>query len=86
MRSGRRGQLQAKRKAAVQQAIDAALAGQHEDLDGHLRDIAACDRLLDAVPPSRWREGLIAAGVGLICVSLIGLAWTLRVPETKFTL
>lgn len=86
MNSKQRKQLRAKRSFAMQKAVDAALAGKSEDLDRFMRDVATCDRLLSALPPNRWRESLIAACVGLICVSLIGLAWTLRIPGTKFTL
>lgn len=82
----RRRSLQEKRNAAVDLAVEAALSGQQEGIDRHLNEVATYDRLLAATPPSRWREGLVAATVGIVCVTAIGLAWTLRIPETRVTM
>ncbi len=81
-----RRRLEAERDAAIREAAERLLANSGEDVGDHVGRIDTYSKLLAAMPRDRMRQGLIAAVVSLICVSAVGLAWALRVPETKIIL
>src|SRR5690606_23239437 len=51
-----------------------------------LQRIDACQKLLAAMPARSRREAARAAGVALICLSIAGLLWYLRLPRVHVTL
>ncbi len=81
-----RRRLEAERDAAIREAAERLLANSGEDVGDHVGRIDTYSKLLAAMPRDRIRQRLIAAVVSLICVSAVGLAWALRVPETKIIL
>ena len=81
-----RRQLETKRKAAIQEAAERLAANGAEDIGDQLKRIDAYGKLLAVMPRSETRQRLTAVVIGLICVTAVGLAWTLRIPESKIIL
>ena len=85
-----RRRLEAKRAAAVREAAERLLAADgdpgddpgDESAGDAVKRIDSYGRVLAAMPKSRRREIVSATVVALICLAIVGLGWSLRVPRT----
>ncbi len=82
----RRQRPETARETPIREAADQLPAGRSEDSGIHVQRVDTHSKPSTTTRWDRMLQGLIAAVVGLICVSAIGLASYLRVPESKFIL
>lgn len=86
MRDNSRKQLEAKRKAEIRTASEKLLSQPRQDVSEHIERIETYDRLISNLPQQRRPRLIMAASVAILVVTLLALAWTVRIPATKVLL
>jgi len=81
-----RQHLKKRREDAVREAEKRLQTDDTEDIDRLIQQISMYSSSLSALPVNRLTEGVVASLVWLLCASVVGLAWGIRVPETRIVL
>jgi hypothetical protein len=84
-----RASLASRRDERIAQAAQRLLNGEtSRDAQADLDDIDAYSKVLDAIGPSKARRlnWIAPAGVGLVCVAVAGLLWSVKVPRTSISM
>jgi hypothetical protein len=78
--------LEERRVAVLERAAAAAVADPDADVAADLARVQNYERLIAALDASGPRNRLMAAVMGLACVTIIGTAQVVRVPATRVSL
>jgi hypothetical protein len=78
--------LKDRRAKAIHKAVEFLQKDDFQAAGDHLRRFEIYDRMLSALPRPKLFEISLRIIVALICVTVAGLVWTIRIPETNIIL